>query len=245
MTSFSDSAWERIGSLREAIHHHPFNLELAAGTLAKNRFQDYIIQDTLYLTEYRRTLLLAAAKVPDEDASRAFASSAEGVLAAEEKLHQRYLAEFGVDPSEVTEAHVWPDCFAYTSFLLRAAHQEPWEILIAALLPCFWLYWDVGCTIAAKRVPDNPFQPWIDTYADERFGESVRRVIAIADAAAQATSPARRARMLAAFERSSEYEWLFWDGAYQGRRWPEFGSQGPISARADYARRALQTETLS
>lgn len=245
MTSFSDSAWERIRSLREAIHHHPFNMELAAGTLAKNRFQDYIIQDTLYLTEYRRALLLAAAKVPDGDASRAFASSAEGVLAAEEKLHQRYLAEFGVDPREITEARVWPDCFAYTSFLLRVAYQEPWEILIAALLPCFWLYWDVGCAIAAKRVPDNPFQSWIDTYADERFGQSVRRVITIADAAAETTSPARCEHMLTAFERSSEYEWLFWDGAYRGRRWPEFGSQDPIFARADHARHALQTETFS
>lgn len=245
MTSFSDTAWARISALREAIHHHPFNVELAQGTLTKSRFQDYIIQDTLYLTEYRRTLLLAAAKVPDGDASRAFASSAEGVLAAEEKLHERYLAEFGVNPSEITKELARPDCFAYTSFLFRAAHQEPWEILIAALLPCFWLYWDVGCAIAAKKVPANPFQAWIDTYADERFGQSVRRVITIADAAALGTSAARRERMLAAFERSSEYEWLFWDGAYQGRGWPRFGGQGQASSRADHAPGALQTEALS
>jgi len=29
-----------------------------------------------------------------------------------------------------------------------------------------------------------------------------------------------RAKMLAAFSRSSQYEWLFWDGAYQRRGWP-------------------------
>ncbi len=28
-----------------------------------------------------------------------------------------------------------PDCLAYTSFLFTTAHQEPWEVLVAALLP--------------------------------------------------------------------------------------------------------------
>jgi thiaminase/transcriptional activator TenA len=28
--------------------------------------------------------------------------------------------------------------------------------------------------------------------------------------------------MLAAFVRACQYEWLFWDGAYQRRRWPQF-----------------------
>jgi thiaminase/transcriptional activator TenA len=29
--------------------------------------------------------------------------------------------------------------------------------------------------------------------------------------------------MLAAFTRACQYEWLFWDGAYQCRGWPQFG----------------------
>ena len=31
-----------------------------------------------------------------------------------------------------------------------------------------------------------------------------------------------RAAMLAAFVRACQYEWLFWDGAYQRRSWPSF-----------------------
>ena len=93
-------------------------------------------------------------------------------------------------------------------------------MLASALLPCFQIYWDVGCAIAATAAADNPYRAWIDTYADEAFGEAVTRVIDIAD---QAATPAHRARMLAAFGRSAQYEWLFWDGAYQERGWPISG----------------------
>src|SRR5205823_9430160 len=63
----------------------------------------------------------------------------------------------------------------------RSSDLDPWEVLVAALLPCFWIYWDVGCAIARTAAPQNPYKAWIDTYADERFGEAVRTVIAITD----------------------------------------------------------------
>ncbi len=46
-------------------------------------------------------------------------------------------------------------------------------------------------------------------------------VVAAADHAAAAAAPPVRARMLTAFRRATQYEWLFWDGAYRRRSWPE------------------------
>ncbi len=220
MTGFSDEAWQRTAQLREAIHKLPFNTELAAGTLSRARFQAYIVQDALYLSQYSRALAIAAAKAPDAETLRAFAQSALEAVVVEQALHERYMKEFGVDPAKITDAEASPDCFAYTNFLMAAAYHDPWEILVAALLPCFWIYWDVGCVVGRSAAPTNPYRAWIDTYADEGFGEAVRTVIAITDRAATAATPAMRAKMLAAFSRSSQYEWLFWDDAYQRRGWP-------------------------
>jgi thiaminase/transcriptional activator TenA len=222
MIRFSEQAWQDTQALRAAIHALPFNRELAAGTLARNRFQHYIMQDAVYLGQFSRALALAAAKAPDVATLQSFAQSALGAVAVEHALHERYLRAFGVDPATLATAEPAPDCLAYTSFLLATAYHERWELLIAALLPCFWIYWDVGCAIADKTVPDNPYQAWIATYADPRFGEAVQAVIATADRAAKAASAALRGRMLAAFTRASQYEWLFWDGAYQCRVWPAF-----------------------
>ncbi len=209
--------------MRAAIQALPFNRELAAGSLARERFQHYITQDALYLGQFSRVLTLAAAKAPTTEILQTFGQSALGAVAVERGLHERYLRSFGVDPALLSGAEPAPDCLAYTSFLLATAYHEPWEVLIAALLPCFWIYWDVGCAIAKTAAPDNPYRAWIDTYADPRFGEAVAAVVSAADRAAAAASDTVRERMLSAFIRATQYEWLFWDGAYHRRGWPAIG----------------------
>ncbi|MGA8198106.1 MAG: thiaminase II [Acetobacteraceae bacterium] len=220
MTQFSDSAWQRTARLRAAIDALPFNTELAAGTLSRERFQGYIVQDALYLGQYSRVLALAGVKGPDGATLQAFGRCALEAVAVEQALHERYLQEFGIDPARLTDAEPSPDCLGYTSFLLATAYHDPWEVLVAALLPCFWIYWDVGSRIARHAAANNPYRAWIDTYADEGFGEAVRMVIGITDRAASSTTSAVQERMMTAFVRSTQYEWLFWDGAYQQRGWP-------------------------
>ncbi len=218
MTGFSDRVWQRTTPLRAAIHALPFNRELAAGTLRQDCFQFYIRQDALYLEQYARVLALAGARGPDGAVLRLFAEYALEAVAVEQALHGAYFTRFGIDPAAPADPS--PDCLGYTSFLMATAYHDPWEVLLAALLPCFWLYWDVGTAIARDAAPDNPYRAWIDTYADEGFGNAVRAVIAATDAAAANASAGVRDRMAAAFVRSSQYEWLFWDGAYQLRGWP-------------------------
>jgi thiaminase (transcriptional activator TenA) len=220
MVQFAEEARHRTTLLRQEIAALPFNQELAAGTLPRERFQYYITQDALYLGQFSRALAIAAAKAPDSMTLQSFAQSALGAVAVEQRLHEHYLLSFGVDPATVAVTDPAPDCFAYTNFLLATAYHEPWEVLVAAVLPCFWIYWDVGRSIAETASPDNPYQAWIETYADPGFGERVQAVIAVADRAALSTGEAVFGRMLNAFIAATRYEWLLWDGAYNCRGWP-------------------------
>jgi thiaminase/transcriptional activator TenA len=220
MRRFCDEAWERTAALRADIDRLPFIVELTAGTLPRDRFQTYITQDALYLGQFSRALALAAAKAPDAGTVQSFAHSAVGAVAVEQALHKKYLREFGLEPAHIAAAEPSPDCLAYTSFLLATAHQDPWEVLVAALLPCFRIYWEVGCAIAARAAADNPYRAWIDTYADPGFGEAVQRMIGVVDGAAAATTSTIRGQMLTGVIRACQYEDLFWDGAYQQRTWP-------------------------
>src|SRR4029077_8413802 len=111
---FSEDAWQRTTALRAAIHALPFNTELAAGSLTPGRFRFYITQDALYLAQYSRLLSLAAAKAPDIATSQVFGHSALGAIAVEQRLHEHYLRQFGVDPASVASAQPSPDCLAYT-----------------------------------------------------------------------------------------------------------------------------------
>jgi thiaminase/transcriptional activator TenA len=219
MTTFSEQAWSETSALYRRILDLPFNRELAAGTLAEERFQFYMIQDALYLTQYARVLAIASAKA-DIEAMQFFAKAAETALVVERALHGGFFAKFGIDPADAAAAEPSPTCYGYTNFLLATALQDSYATLTAVLLPCFWIYWEVGKQIAAVARPENPYRAWIDTYSDPGFGEAVKTAIAIADRAAEVVSAEDRRAMLAKFKRSAQYEWMFWDGAYRREAWP-------------------------
>lgn len=220
MMGFCAEIWDEVASLRRAILAHPFLSELAAGTLPPSSFQHYILQDSLYLAEYARVLAIAAARAPDAAGRLEFSDGAKVAVQVEEGLHQAFFAQFGVSADMAATVERSPACLGYTGYLASLAATRTYEELIAGLLPCFWVYWDVGCAIRPQAVSPNPYAPWIDTYAAPEFGEATDRVRTLVDAAAEATSPAVRDAMAQAFRVATRYEWMFWDSAYRREAWP-------------------------
>lgn len=220
MTGFVAEARKANANLRKAIHELPFNRELAAGTLRQDRFQEYLIQDGLYLTDYARALAALAAKAPGPALIAQFAENAAGAVHFEQAMQQTYLAQFGIDAATAQRTERSPTCLGYTSFLLAEAQVGSYETLLAALLPCFSVYAEVGLVIAGSPVAGNPFQAWIDTYASDEFQNAVAAAEAATDAAALDASPKTRDRMALLFRRSVEFEWMFWDAAYRQEAWP-------------------------
>lgn len=104
---------------------------------------------------------------------------------------------------------------AYTSYLLQTSSTGPVEVAVAAVLPCFWIYREVGISIAKKTNTSNPYLRWIETYASEDFGASVEKAIHIFDEIGKSVSDEMRSQMVDAFYKSALLEWHFWDHAYR------------------------------
>jgi thiaminase/transcriptional activator TenA len=217
---FSRAAWERNTRAYETIRTMPFNAELAAGRLSEARFKHYITQDAHYLVGFGRALTLAAAKAPSPDRLIQFAKSAEGAIVVERALHGGFFEKYGITAEVFNATPLSPACHHYVSYLIATAYAEPYEVLLGALLPCFWIYAEVGRDIHSRAAPANPYQAWIDTYAGEEFHDAVRRTIAAADEVAAEASPALQERMHRAFTRATQLEWIFWDSAYRLEQWP-------------------------
>ena len=220
MTTFSTSAWQNNLPLYQNILALPFNTELAAGTLREDRFRHYIIQDAHYLEGFARALALASAKADTADQIVQCAEGAQTAILVERALHADYFAKFGISPADFAAARPTPVCDHYVSYLLRIAALEPFPVILAALLPCFWIYLEVGKNIHARAAQPNPYQAWIDTYAGQDFAAAVQAVIATTDAVAARTSPDTLAAMHAAFTRATQLEWMFWDSAHRLAAWP-------------------------
>jgi thiaminase/transcriptional activator TenA len=228
VTRFSAQVWQRTERLRQAITDHPFNTELADGSLAPERFRYYLVQDARYLVGFARALAAAATRAASAADVAFFAGAAQEAVLVERTLHDGYFDRFGMTEADLYGVETSPTCLAYTSFLLATAQAGDYAELVAALLPCFWIYEHVGTEILARQGPDsdNPYLTWITTYADEEFGVAVRNCRDAVDAAADASTDATRARMAAAFVRATEYEWLFWDSAYRLEPWPTAALRG-------------------
>ncbi|MET1027779.1 MAG: thiaminase II [Dongiaceae bacterium] len=220
MRSFLDDARAETANLRQAVLDLPFNRDLMRGTLRQDRFQHYLIQDALYLTQYAKALSALASKAPTAGEIVQFNQAAEGAVLFEQVMQHTYISRFGVAADILAQAEASPTCLAYTSFMLAEAQTGSYESLLAAVLPCFSIYAEVGLAIAKAAAPDNPYQLWIDTYAAPAFQESVLAAEATANRIAEDVGGSRRQSMIMLFRRSVEFEWLFWDAAYRLESWP-------------------------
>ena len=91
---------------------------------------------------------------------------------------------------------------------------------IAALLPCYWIYWEVGKELERRGSPNPLYAKWIGTYASEQFGGAVRAVLDVTDQTATSVSEIDRAAMRRHFQTTSRYEWMFWDMGWRRESWP-------------------------
>lgn len=219
--SFTQSVFEQTADLCATIRAMPFNCALADGSLRGDVFRHYMIQDAHYLEGFARALAQTSARAPDVDAVRQLAQSAAGAIAVERQMHAHYLGLFGVSAQEFAATPRTPVCDHYVSFLNATAATGSVAVAMAALLPCFWVYRDVGHDIAARVSADNPYQAWIDTYSGEDFDASVTNACALADRLAMQASDDERVAMERVYRQSTLLEWMFWDSAYRQAGWPD------------------------
>lgn len=216
----SAQIWERAAAIRAKMLAMPFNRGLADGSLDRAKFQHYMVQDALYLQGYARVLAIGAAKAPGPDEIIQFAKAAETAIVVERALHQGFLDQFGVNAADLAGAEMSPSSAAYVNFMLAEASVGTFATLVGAILPCFWVYRDIGAAIAAESRPGNFYQPWIDTYADAGFSAATDAMIGVYDRAYAGAGAAEQAQMQRAFLKCCQYEWMFWDAAWRMETWP-------------------------
>ncbi len=217
---FATTLWRAIEPIYAAILAHPFVRGLTDGSLPREAFRFYAVQDALYLRDFARALSLAAARAPREDWIIMFNEHATGALKVEKTLHESFFKDFGLSPEAVAATPLAPTNLAYTSYLLAAAHGGPFHEAVAALLPCYWIYWEVGKTLERSGSRDALYARWIGTYASEEFGAVVRDVLACTDALAEGLRDHEREAMRRHFVTTSRYEWMFWDMGWRRETWP-------------------------
>ncbi|MEM0481338.1 MAG: thiaminase II [Nitrososphaerota archaeon] len=221
MSSFTDRLWFSVRDIYEAILAHPFLTGLTDGSLDLEVFRGYIIQDALYLSRFAKAVALVGAKAPDDDAALTLISAARDALSVERAtLHDFLLSQWGIRMADLQQYQMTPTNRAYTDFLIASAYEKPFLIGLSAILPCFWVYLEVGRELSKKGSPVETYSRWINTYSSPDYEQAVDRIIRLAGEVGASAGAVELEEAELYFRVSTIYEYLFWDSAHRREAWP-------------------------
>jgi thiaminase/transcriptional activator TenA len=209
---FTNELWAAIEAIYQKTLAHPFLKGLADGTLPHAKFEFYLKQDALYLGAFAQTLNLIAAKSPREDWANTLAQHAIDSIKEKQNLHETIL-------KGATATRMAPANYAYTNHLLANAQRGTFAEGMAAVLPCYWIYLEVGKELKKRGSKNADYQRWIDNYSDPAYGTSVLAVLRMLNSEANHLAPREKARCKDLFVTSTRYEYQFWDMAWRLEEW--------------------------
>lgn len=217
---FTTDLWCSIEDIYTEILAHPFLTGLTDGTLPEECFRHYVLQDALYLRDYARALSLAGVRSPGEDVLVMFNEHSAGAVMVERSLHDSFLKGLGIPETELDRTPIAPTTLAYTSYLLRTASLGDYPEVLGAVLPCYWIYAEVGKALLEKGSPNAMYQKWVETYGGEDFNALVEAVLDVTDRACEDLNPSQEKKVMESFVTTSRYEWMFWNMGWTLERWP-------------------------
>lgn len=221
--SFTKALRAKYDSIFEANYNHPFIRGVAAGQLKPDQLIHYVKQDFEYLSAYARVYGLALAKCTNREDMAMFNEKIDFVLNSETHPHQCFCEQAGVAYEELQGYPVAPAAHHYIRHMLTVAHEGTLGEIMCVLLPCPWIYLDIGQRLMEEVNPkdDHPFAEWIRFYGSERLAASNQEFCDRIDKwAAEEAKADELLRMEEHFMISAQMEYLFWDMAYTIQDWP-------------------------
>ena len=201
------------------INTHPFVAELYSGTLAKETFCFYVLQDYHYLVAAMRNFALIAAKAPSVPEMRALIDILNLEATSEFAGYENLLQRLGYTLRDAEQVESLPVTVSYSSFLLATSSLKSYAEAITAVLPCFWSYAEIAAAYkGALAGNDNSlYVEWGQVYLTEDYLRLVDKLKHLVNRAAEGVAY-RKLHLV--FQTASQYEYWFWDAVYHKRGWP-------------------------
>ena len=200
-----------------AYNEHPFVLGIQNGTLAREKFKYYIIQDYLYLEEYAKVFALGIAKAKSPETIQLFSKYVTLLTEGEMDIHRGYMGKFAVSREELETTPRALDNLSYTSYMLRVAYEEGEAEILAAILSCAYSYEVIAKTLLERNpaAVDHPFYgEWVKGYADPQYSDANILLLEMTDRLAQHYTEAQIRHLEEIFVACSRYELAFWELAW-------------------------------
>lgn len=141
---FTELAREKSSIFWERSFEHPFIQGLVSGELAPEVFRYYLLQDRYYLEHFSKLYFLIAKKSASEEIQAHLRLNAEELKNGEIFVREGFFKELEIGEQEILETPVAPTAYHYVSHMYRQLIDGSVNSAIAGMLPCAWLYHEIG-----------------------------------------------------------------------------------------------------
>lgn len=214
---FTDYLFREAEPIWSEYINHQFLKELGEGTLEREKFKNYLIEDYLYLKEYTKVFAIAMTKSKSIKEIKFYYETIKGILEDENAVHIKYLKEFGVDIEKLDELKCSNVNSNYTSYMLKVALEGGIKEIVAVTMPCTWSYFYIGnklSKIYGENLSENYYRAWIESYSSKEYKILVDNWIKYIDNMNINLESRVANELLYIFKKASMYEMEFWNMAY-------------------------------
>ena len=168
----SERIYERAKALWPRYLTHPFVMEMADGTLPKEKFRYYMVQDYLYLRDYVKIFAAILQKTDDFEQIRFLSGEMANTIDETFRTHLPYMKRLGVTEEEIADARPHIDNSAYSHYMLCEAQAGDVLTGLVTLLNCSWSYAYIAEQMV-ERCPsalhDENYGAWFAGYVSEEY----------------------------------------------------------------------------
>lgn len=215
---FTNYLFENNKELWEGYLNHPFIKEIGEGTLPKEKFLNYLIQDYLYLKEFAKVFAMGVVKSSTIKEMNFFANGISGSIEDETATHIKYMEELGVMASDAEKYKLKLSNISYTSYMQSIAMTSGIKEIVMATLPCTWSYYYIGKHLFENYkdgLEENYYSEWIKAYSDNSFAMVVEKWIDYTEELCSNLTQYEKEYLNDIFTKASIYEMEFWNMAYE------------------------------
>ena len=213
--SFVRSMIDESRDLFARIYEHPFLQEVAAGTLSDRRLAFYFEQNVYYLDTAIRCRAIGVGKAQNHEMRDMFLGPME-IIAEELRAQEGFLKTMAAR----LDAPIAPTCHAYMGHILHLAWERDPVEYFSGFMACPLSYDRIGLRLAALDLRPRLAEWWEFSMSDEHH-ELCDSYIAFVDEYSADFDRPRLDRMRETFQISLNYEYMFWDMAYNMETWAD------------------------
>ncbi|MCR5420382.1 MAG: thiaminase II [Lachnospiraceae bacterium] len=210
----SDILVNNVNDLWEEALGKDFVVRMALGTLERERFCNYMLQDYLYLLDYTDILKSTKEYSRSTELTEFLNKIIEETGNELYRVHIPNMKELGITEEDISEAVMEPVIAEYVGYMREVLYKYGLFAGLTALLQCSYIYAFIGENISEKysdRIADSPYKSWFDAYTCSEYIKTNEMWADLLDNLSVGLSEEDISNLCSIFVKCAGYENKFWE----------------------------------